>query len=63
MKQVKLKDVKKGEYLKRKPDSENVFIRGDYDRFVGSYELQRFDDVGSFINLKGKTLVWVDFTF
>jgi len=72
MKQVQLKDVKKGEFIRRQPDAKTTFIR---DRFVrlsyanggwsdgkGRYSLlEWFGDKEIF--LKGTTKVWIDFTF
>lgn len=63
-----LKNLKRGEYFKRKADAKKVFIRGDYnrdgmdsDRF--KYECQDFDDINRFIYLKGETEVFVGFDF
>ena len=72
MKQVQLKDVKKGEFIRRKADSKTTYIR---DRFVrlsewnggwsdgkGRYSLlEWFGDKEIF--LKGTTKVWIGFDF
>lgn len=63
MEQIKLKDVKKGEYFKRKMDAKKVFIRGDYVREDKKYECQDFEDINHFVYLKGDTLVFVGFDF
>lgn len=63
METIKLKDVKKGEYFKRKADAKKVFIRGDYVREDKKYECQDFDDINHFVYLKGDTLVFVGFEF
>ena len=62
--QVKLKDVKKGDYI-RFTANENgpVWVRGGYIRALGEYELERWDAIGSFTYRKGDTLVYVDFIF
>lgn len=63
METIKLKDVKKGEYFKRKADAKKVFIRGDYIREDKKFECQDFDDINHFVYLKGDTLVFVGFEF
>lgn len=63
METIKLKDVKKGEYFKRKADAKKVFIRGDYVREDKKFECQNFDDINHFVYLKGDTLVFVGFEF
>lgn len=63
METIKLKDVKKGEYFKRKADAKKVFIRGDYVREDKKFECQDFDDINHFVYLKGDTLVFVGFEF
>ena len=32
MQQVQIKDVKKGEFIRRKPEAKTTYIKGDYDR-------------------------------
>ena len=61
-----LKDLKKGEYFKRvskKGIGQEVYIKGDYDRASKTYECYKWSDVNSFINLKGSTIVCIEFEF
>lgn len=60
---VKLSDCPKGEYLKRKPESNKVYIRGDYDRSTKTYSLIDTDDINREIFLKGSTKVFVGFNY
>ena len=63
MKQVQLKDVKKGEFIRRKPDAKTTFIRGQYNRSMKDYSCTDFMDTNREIFLKGTTKVWIGFTF
>lgn len=63
MRQVKLKDVKRGEFIKRKADANKVYTRDEYDRSAKRYSCSDWDDISRNILLKGDTLVWVDFDF
>jgi hypothetical protein len=61
--QVQLKDVKKGEFVRRKLDAKTTFTRGDYDKSSKTYELCDWEDINRAVYLKGTTLVWIGFTF
>ena len=61
MEQVKIKDVKKGDFIKRKADAKKTYVRGDYIRADKTYECYDFDDISSFIYIKGDKLVFIDF--
>ena len=65
MEQVQIKDVKKGEFIRRKADAKTTFVRGDYVRYEGwnRYSLTDFYDINREIFLKGTTKVWVGFDF
>ena len=58
-----LKDVKKGDYFRRKPDAKTVYIRGQYDRTEKDYSCIDDMDINREIFLKGSTKVWVGFTY
>ncbi len=60
---IKLKDVKPGEFIRRKPDSLKTYRRGVYDRSAKKYACDDWDDISREILLKGSTLVYVGFTF
>jgi hypothetical protein len=61
--QIELKNVKKGEYIKRKIDAKNVFIRGEYIRELKKFELIDCEDINRQIYLSGKSIVFVGFTY
>ena len=63
MQSIMLKDVPRGELVKRKPDAKGVFIRDDYCRGEKRYALQSWDDINKFVYLKGATIVYIDFEF
>ena len=60
---IKLGDVKKGEFIKRKADAKAVYIKGDYDRSSKSYSLIDTEDICREIFLKASTPVVVGFTY
>jgi hypothetical protein len=61
--QLKLKDVKQGEFVRRKPDSRKTYIRKEYDQSTKKYTLQDFEDINRCLYLKGSTEVHVGFDF
>lgn len=61
--ETKIKDLKKGEFFKRKADSKEVYIKGDYDRASKSYSCIAFSDINKEIFVKANKLVYVGFTF
>lgn len=63
MEQVQIKDVKKGDYFRRKPDAKTTYIRGQYDRTEKDYSCIDDMDMNREIFLKGSTKVWVGFTY
>lgn len=58
-----LRDVKPGEYFKRKPDARAVFVRGAYDRSSKRISATDFDDISRELFIKPDALVVVGFTF
>lgn len=71
MQAIKLKDVKRGEYVRRKPDANTTFIRGEYIRDLNwntgkpynQYALSDTMDICREIYLKGSTIVYIDFEY
>jgi hypothetical protein len=63
MQSILLKDVKKGEFIKRKPDAKKVYTRGEYDRAEKRFTCDDWDDISRAVYLKGSTTVFVDFEF
>lgn len=62
-KPVALKNVKPGDYVKRKSDSKTVYIKGAYDRATKSFELQDTEDMNRFVYIKADKLVYIGFTY
>ena len=60
---VYLKDVKKGNVFRRKPDAATTWIKGDYDRSSKRYDVQDWDDINRTMQIKGLELVYIGFTF
>lgn len=68
MKQVFLKDLKKGDFFTLKdygefPDDNKVYIRGEYERSEKKYSCGKFSDWNYETFKKGTTKVYVGFTF
>jgi len=63
MQQVQLKDVKRGDFIKRKADASKIYRRGEYCRDEKRFECGDWEDISRAIYLKGSTLVWVGFDF
>ena len=63
MKSQKITQVKRGEYIKRKPDSKKTYIRGAFCKIRKAYSCIDFDDINNEIFIKSNTIVFVDFTF
>ncbi len=63
MQMIEIEKVKKGEFLKRKPDAQKTYTRGDYDRTYGRYRIDDWDDISRDMLIRKGTLVWVGFTF
>ena len=61
--QIPLKDVRRGEFLRRKLDPKKTYTRGEYDRSYKRYRCDDWDDISRDIMLKGSQLVWVGFDF
>lgn len=58
-----IKDIKQGEFVKRKDTAQKVYIRGEYDKSLKKYWLQSWDDISSGIWVKGTAQVYIGFTF
>ena len=68
MQAIELGKVKLGDYIKRKRDSNTVFIRDGYNRKSqwdgpASYTCIDADDMGRCIFLKPSTIVFIDFDY
>jgi len=60
---TKLKNVKRGEFLKRKIDANKVYVRGEYDRHYKKFRCDDWDDISRDMLIDGEKIVFVDFTF
>ena len=63
LQQIKLRDVPRGVFLRRKPDAKKTYTRGEYDRTYKRFRCDDWDDISRDILLKGDALVWVGFDF
>lgn len=59
MKQVQLKDVRKGDLFRFTPTG-NLFVRGYYERSIKKYEYYAYDDINHEGFAKGTRKVLVD---
>lgn len=60
---VLLRNVKEGDYVKRKLDASTVYVRGGYDRATNSYSLRDCEDMNREIFVKASKHVFVGFTY
>ena len=63
MKKIKIEDVKKGDFIRRKPEAQTTFTAGGYCRFERRYILDDWDDISRCVYLKRGTEVYVGFVF
>ena len=63
MKKVQMRDVKKGEFIRRKPEAKDTYIRGEYDRSNKDYSGTSFWNINKEIFIKPNTYVWIGFDF
>jgi hypothetical protein len=64
MQAIKLKDIKAGEYFKRKADSAKVYQRAEYCRDEAKYQCDDCSDIwGNGLRLKGSTVVFIGFEY
>ena len=62
-KQMQLRNVPQGEFVRRKLDSKITYTRAEYDRSLKKYCLDDWNDISRQIMLNGTTLVWVGFEY
>jgi hypothetical protein len=63
MTQATIKEVKKGEFFKRKEDAQTVYVRGNYDASSKTFSAYKFDDINSEIFIKPSKIVFINFDF
>lgn len=57
---AKVEDIKKGTLVKRTPTAKKLYIRGEYNKFDKKYELQSYDDISAYVNVKKGTKLFID---
>ena len=63
MQNITLRNVKTGDFVKRKADSKAVYIKGAYDRATKSFELVDVEDINRVVYIKATKPVYVGFTY
>jgi len=58
-----LKNVKQGEFVKRKAEHNKVYKKGEYDRSLKGYWLLDCDDISRAIIVKGSKPVFINFIY
>lgn len=58
-----IKDIKQGEFVKRKASAHKVYIRGEYDKSLKKYWLQSWDDISEGLWVKGTAQAYIGFNF
>lgn len=60
---MKVRELKRGDYFKRKENAARVLVRGEYVREIKKFSCYYFDDVNREIFLSGNTEIFTDFEF
>lgn len=63
MEEKMIKELKKGEFLKRKADAKEVYIKDYYDRASKSFCCIAYSDINKWVFIKANKKVFVGFTF
>lgn len=63
MEKVRMRDVNKGDFIRRKPEAKDTYIKGNYDRSKKDYSCTSFWDINKEIFIKPTTYVWIGFDF
>ena len=58
-----LRDIKQGDYVKRKPGASAVYVRGHYDPRSRTYSLTDVEDINREIFLRGSTQLFIGFDY
>lgn len=61
--EILLRDVEKGDYVKRKLGANKVYVKGDYDKATKRFSLIDCNDMNREIFVKADKVVYVDFTY
>ena len=60
---IQLKDLPRGEFFKRKPNANKVYVRGEYYRPERKFACDDWNDISRDILLRGSTIVYTEFSF
>lgn len=64
MQSIQVKNLRPGEFFKRKADAAKVYQRAEYRRDLKKYQCDDCSDVwGNGLQLKGATIVFVGFDY
>ena len=55
--------IKRGDYVKRKPDAKKVYKHAGYDKSSKTYRLDDEDDISRDIGVKAGTKLWIGFEY
>lgn len=58
-----LREVLKGDFVKRKEEHSKVYRKGEYDKSLRGFWLLDCDDISRAILVKGSKAVFCDFTY
>jgi hypothetical protein len=60
---ITIKEVAKGDFVKRKDTHNKVYRKGEYDRSLKGYWLLDCEDISRAILIKSSKLVFTDFIY
>ena len=63
MQTLSLKNVKPGDYIKRKADAKGTYIKGAYDRATKSFSCIDVEDICREVFIKADKAVFIGFTY
>ena len=63
MQTATLRNVKPGDFVRRKPDAKKTYVKGAYDKASKTFSLVDFDDMNREIFVKPSAVVYVGFDF
>jgi hypothetical protein len=59
----KIRELPRGEVIKRKKDAHKMFIKGHYDRASKSFAVWNVDDMNEEYFVKSSVMVYAGFTY
>lgn len=63
MQSITLRNVKPGDYIKRKADSKAVYVKGAYDKASKSFSCVNVEDICHEVFIKADKAVFAGFTY